>query len=272
MPSPPDKKRLRSLVPLHDAQPHHGLGQIIRQAGFFLQFPSIKQEVLLFLNQFFQYTTFLLLIESALPSNVAISFFIAGSSANALYGAIHGIYFFQPNDIDVYAMGTLDAFGHLISSACTFFSSHNIKFERIEYRYDHFKYLVVDYKLHGYPFVLSFIHVPGFHTLQEILHSFDIDICQIGWDIHTNKFILSEAVVRALKSRRATVVRSFQFDSVVPSEEQIRALHNTLQRMRKYHQRGFRFQNTPHVAFPPIHVTNNQAAVVTQLEDDNSDS
>lgn len=109
---------------------------------------------------------------------------------------------------------------------------------------------ICDVKVKDVDLMLSFVQSPGYTTVRAAVGEFDIDICQVMYDIHGQGFELSAEAKDNIRAGIAIALpMKFGSQDGNVSLGDITRVRKTLQRMRKYHARGFAFTNGGGVMF-----------------------
>ena len=110
--------------------------------------------------------------------------------------------------------------------------------------YDHMlndgKISVINVHLHKQILKLSFIYHPHSSSVQDMLDSFDIDVCQVAFNVKDGSFTVSLSVEFAILAGEAKAKPHVLTNSCGTHAEMNRA-RNTMLRMWKHSERGFRF-------------------------------
>ena len=97
---------------------------------------------------------------------------------------------------------------------------------------------------------LSFVQSPGCLTARSVMEKFDIDICQVMYDIHRQTFELSVRTRANIRAGTAVALPLlFESDDGNVSLGDMIRVRKTLLRMRKHHARGYVFGNGGGVRF-----------------------
>ena len=96
---------------------------------------------------------------------------------------------------------------------------------------------------------VQFIWCPNACSREQVLTSFDITVCQIGYDVLKQEFFMLEGVQQDLQNATARVTRNFHFAGSVPTVDEARSLTSPLRRMRKYESKGYQFSGNPVMTF-----------------------
>ena len=89
---------------------------------------------------------------------------------------------------------------------------------------------------------LSFISSPGCENVKQVINRFDIDVCKVICNIHFEQYEVEESVKEHIKGSKAAV-HDLVFGKCIPDKFDIYKCMRTLQRMKKYNERGFVFTN-----------------------------
>ena len=183
--------------------------------------------------------------------------FIAGSFALFMYEriALKTKPLWIPNDCDIFVLaGSETAFAKYVSSFAAFLSrvcDDDMAFTlTTSTRYQYALGQDITFKeinLDGMDVKLSFIFNPACTEVHHVLNGFDIDVVRVNYDIKSRVFRVPVYIKWNILRSEAKVLRVFKWASNTPTEQEQRALTQTLERMRKYQQRGYRFLNIPRV-------------------------
>lgn len=112
--------------------------------------------------------------------------------------------------------------------------------------------IICDIEIVGIDLKLSFVQSPGSANVSSVVDGFDIDICQVRYDIHRQTYHVRNQTRDNIRRRRA-VVFPLVFDSsngdISPADRT--RVRKTLQRIKKYHDRGYKFVNGGGLNFSP---------------------
>ena len=206
-----------------------------------------------------QFRRLLWLFQSSLPFFLMhYVLFLAGSSILNSYiycepDLDHDL--FRIGDWDLFVLTELeDTFLEIIDTFTAFCKQNYITIQLISKNENYIaltetKIKTVNFKVEGIDAPVSFIWYSNVTSILDVLNGFDIDICKVGYNISKKKFIVTNKVRHAIKSRMATVTKSFSFQDTIPTHSEIIALSSTLHRVRKYASRGFKFLQYPWVKF-----------------------
>jgi hypothetical protein len=177
----------------------------------------------------------------------------------------------RPHDIDVFVCGNngrnFDRFMiHMWEEVLYNATSHGLRLQNQVIRFNTYAHPSATIKIHDFyivdnrdtrsrprEFVLSFIESP-FNTIQEAVDGFDINVCQVIYNIAQDDFIVSNELRECIRSGTAALTCGIEFfkESGRPSDDEIMKLHSTLDRIIKYNRRGYTFCNVSGIMFLPF--------------------
>jgi hypothetical protein len=96
-------------------------------------------------------------------------------------------------------------------------------------------------------FKISMIWHEDAKSIWDVVDSYDLNVVQLIFDLQSNNLIASFPVHHAIQARQATIVRKFTFETHTPTQTEISTLSSTLNRVRKYSERGFDIMNFPSI-------------------------
>ena len=186
-------------------------------------------------------------IEHSLSNEVAVS----GSSA-LLWWQAHeriGPEWEGPNDVDVFVAGRPGSsdglFMMYVKAVIENVKSKGIEIDVLEERISAYvvrgrRTNIVDVHVPGCKFKISFVQCPLACNVNEVVACFDIDICKVIYHIHNGSFSLAACVKRSICLGIAEI-SSIRLDEHGPSQFDISRVKSTLERVKKYKERGFKF-------------------------------
>ena len=188
---------------------------------------------------------------------------IAGSAALHWYQGQHkvGPVWTEIGDIDIFVAGssglTEESFKAFVLSVVQRIKAATHSVESIKC----YKILVYgpregkeicicDVKVKDIDMKLSFVQSPKYATVSAVMEGFDIDICQVMYDIHRQSYDLSSRAKANIRAGTAEALpMKFDHQDGNVSLADINRVRKTLQRIRKYHARGFAFTNGGGIRF-----------------------
>ena len=96
---------------------------------------------------------------------------------------------------------------------------------------------------------VSFIQSPGKASVEEVVESFDIDVCRVVYLIHQERYLVASSVRRQIEGGLAWADPQRFGEYGFPEPYDVQKVRSTLWRIRKYTQRGFRFLNGGGITF-----------------------
>ncbi len=106
---------------------------------------------------------------------------------------------------------------------------------------------ITDVMIQGCPMNISLIFNTYVKSVPDIIGRFDLDVVMLCMDVEVTNYCLSDDVAKAIKDRKATVMKEFRFESSVPTNWERGLLYSTLERMEKYKERGYAITNFPSI-------------------------
>lgn len=193
------------------------------------------------------------------PNEVAI----AGSAALHWYQGQYkvGPVWTEIGDVDIFVAGssgsTKESFKAFVSSVVQRIKASKHIVESItcyEVRVygprERKEICICDVKVQDVDVKLSFVQSPEHATVSAVMEGFDIDICQVMYDIHRQSYNLSSQAKANIRAGRAEALpMKFDHQDGNVSLADISRVRKTLQRIRKYHARGFAFTNGSGIIF-----------------------
>ena len=193
-------------------------------------------------------------LKEVLPSAYCETLEIAVSGSAALAWAQErwevGPMWVEPGDIDVFVAGrpgenedqfidivngVVERTGHMGREISLWKMYDNL------YAVENVVIKVVDIAVAGMDCIFSFIQCPGVRDVEEVVESFDIDICRVIYCIHDDTFRAEAAVIRHIEEGNAFVrLMVVPILTGIPAFS-IKKARRTRNRMRKYIDRGFTF-------------------------------
>lgn len=109
------------------------------------------------------------------------------------------------------------------------------------------KLKILDVNVEGFKFKFSFVQRPRAKNNEEVVASFDMDICRVIYDLRRHSFQVKDEVQDHIRSGVAIVAADRLKDDSLdegngsedPLDEENWKKRMTLKRMRKYQRRGF---------------------------------
>lgn len=162
-----------------------------------------------------------------------------------------------PNDVDVFVAGRPGSNGEVftmfVNAVIDNVESKGIKIAHL--RGKNSTYIVrgrrtniVDVRISGCKFKMSFVQCPLANNIDEVVACFDIDICKVIYHIHDGSFSVAACVERSICLGTAEI-SSIRLDEHGPSQFDMARVKKTLERMKKYKERGFKFTHGNAIVF-----------------------
>lgn len=162
----------------------------------------------------------------------------------------------EPNDHDVFVTGrwasTEAHFKGIVEFIMARMKKLGAKIDSVSeyhvYGRNQERFWVIDIDVKGIKGKISFVQAPGQKTVLDVLERFDINVCRVGYDFLSGELFYSETV-RNDVARCVATVDGPAFGPDPVSEDDIRQVLRTMERVQKYTKRGFSFINMQGVRF-----------------------
>ena len=106
-----------------------------------------------------------------------------------------------------------------------------------------------EFVVEGLLLPILIIWCPEAATDEDVIKSFDLSCCQIGYNILKDKWVIEKDVVEQLKRYETRITREFHFSGIVPDQSESANLMAAFTRARKYQERGYKVVNAPSITY-----------------------